>query len=95
MNGHYEPGNVRWATATQQARNKQVTMRITAFGETLTVHEWSERTGIPAKKIEERIRHRMPPEKALSALDLRRTGLHAPRITPQGFIYSQLRTRAA
>lgn len=78
-NGHYEPGNVRWATVVEQARNKRTTQRITAFGETLTSGEWAERTGISAQKITERIRKGLPPETALSATDLRTRGFHRPR----------------
>lgn len=45
--GNYEPGNVRWATRTASMRNRQDTILVTHDGETLTLKEWSERTGIP------------------------------------------------
>lgn len=44
-NGHYELGNVRWATDLEQARNKRNNHQITYQGETLTAVEWSERLG--------------------------------------------------
>jgi|GEM_PF-1534704 len=43
--GHYEPGNVRWATREEQARNKENTQFITYNGETLSATDWSERLG--------------------------------------------------
>lgn len=33
-NGNYEPGNVRWATATEQGRNRRTNHIVTAFGRT-------------------------------------------------------------
>jgi hypothetical protein len=38
--GDYEPGNVRWATNTEQARNRRNSRRVAAFGETRTIPEW-------------------------------------------------------
>lgn len=42
----YEPGNVRWATAEQQAQNSSIARPVTFQGRTLTVSEWSRETGI-------------------------------------------------
>lgn len=44
--GPYAPGNVRWATRTEQARNRSDNNRVTFNGETLTLKEWSERLGL-------------------------------------------------
>ena len=44
--GHYEPGNCRWATAKEQARNTSGNVCISFEGRTLTAVEWAEETGI-------------------------------------------------
>lgn len=45
-NGMYEPGNVRWETATQQARNRRSSRLVTHDGTTATVADWAEQLGI-------------------------------------------------
>lgn len=42
VNGHYEPGNVRWATPEIQARNVRNPKWITYRGETKNQAEWEE-----------------------------------------------------
>lgn len=40
VNGHYEAGNVRWATASQQARNIRKATIIEYKGESKTIGDW-------------------------------------------------------
>ena len=54
----YEPGNVRWATMKEQSNNKRSNVRLEYKGETLTISQWSARTGIPANTIQNRVRKR-------------------------------------
>ena len=63
---NYEPDNVRWATQTEQARNKPSTIKLIYKGEEKTIPEWSEIVGIKAKTLEERIRAGWTAERALT-----------------------------
>lgn len=65
--GDYEPSNCRWVDRVQNARNKRNTRLISAFGESLTLAEWSERSGILQKTIEMRIKRGMTPEEAITS----------------------------
>lgn len=53
--GNYEPGNCRWATASEQNRNSGRAKRLTHDGKTLGTAEWAEITGIPMATIVRRL----------------------------------------
>ncbi|MFI1165588.1 hypothetical protein ACH4UM_18730 [Streptomyces sp. NPDC020801] len=55
-NRGYEPGNVRWATPREQARNTRTNHYLTALGQTRLLEEWVEITGIPKSTLFNRIR---------------------------------------
>ena len=64
-NGHYEPGNIRWALREAQARNRRSNRLITYQGETLCMAEWAEKFGLTRDLISYRIRAGWGVEKAL------------------------------
>ena len=63
--GHYEPGNCRWATAIQQNRNRSNNRRLTYRGMTLCIADWSERTGISPTTLWRRLKRGWSVEQAL------------------------------
>ncbi len=66
--GNYEPGNVRWATRVEQCRNRRSSRLIEYAGETLTLVEWAERSGLSVGTLKARIDYRgWSMERALSA----------------------------
>ena len=67
VNGHYEPGNCRWATRIEQARNTRANTRLRFMGQELTIAEWSERTGIKPSTICVRLASGWSVERALSS----------------------------
>ncbi len=62
----YEPGNVRWATRSEQMRNTRRTVQITALGQTRTLDGWAEHTGIPKRTLEWRRSAGWPDERTVS-----------------------------
>ena len=55
-NGNYEPGNVRWATATEQRRNRRNANMVTFNGETKCMAAWAESLGVHRATLEGRLK---------------------------------------
>lgn len=64
--GDYEPANVRWATAREQARNASYNRKLTFRGETLLLCEWAERLGVSSGVIRNRLVRGLSEQEALS-----------------------------
>lgn len=61
----YQPGNCRWATITEQNRNRRNVRVISVDGFVGTILDWSRRTGIPTAAIHRRIKSGISPEEAV------------------------------
>jgi hypothetical protein len=47
----YQPGNIRWASVKEQARNRRNSSLHTVNGETKTIAEWAEIKNMPARQL--------------------------------------------
>lgn len=64
--GGYKKSNCRWATRSEQQRNRRNTDRFTFRGQTLPLIVWAERIGIRVKTLRMRIRHGWSIERTLT-----------------------------
>lgn len=62
----YSPENCRWATATEQARNKRTTLMLEHNGQTLPLATWAERSGINYGVLARRISLGWTPERVIT-----------------------------
>lgn len=52
----YKPGNVRWATAAEQARNTRRTRKLTYDGRTQALTDWATELGVAESTIRSRLK---------------------------------------
>lgn len=53
-NDGYRPGNVRWATSSQQLANTRRTINITHDGKTMSMREWADKLGMYYNTLRQR-----------------------------------------
>lgn len=70
-NKGYSPDNCRWVTMKVQSNNTRVNRKVTYRGETHTLSEWQDITGISDDKIGRRLKNGLPLEQVFFNGDLR------------------------
>ncbi|MBB6446465.1 hypothetical protein [Bacillus benzoevorans] len=53
-NGNYDPSNCKWSTKTEQSRNRRSNVKVTIDGETKTLTEWAEISGLAISTLRNR-----------------------------------------
>lgn len=70
-NGHYEPGNVKWSTPTEQCSNRRSSRTLTIDGTTRTVAQWARIVGLRDSTILARLKTGSAPRDAVFRPSLR------------------------
>ena len=65
-NQGYEPGNCRWATRSEQVRNRECNRTLEWRGKSQTMVEWAEELGMSSRTLAARLRDGWTVERALS-----------------------------
>lgn len=71
-NGPYSPQNCRWATRSQQQRNKRSTLLLTYQERTAPLAQWADEYGLPREILHARIKLSWDVERALTQPYIRR-----------------------
>jgi hypothetical protein len=66
VNGDYEPGNCRWSSRIEQARNRRDSIKFTWNGVTKHINQWAEETSLSIDTIAQRIKAGWPQEEILT-----------------------------
>lgn len=72
VNGNYEPSNCKWSSLEEQANNKTNSVKYTLNGETLTITQWSKKSGLKVASLRKRLTQGMELSRALVNVDYRR-----------------------
>lgn len=61
----YEPGNVKWATRSEQNNNTRRTRKLTHEGCTLSMKQWADKSGVSYSTLKRRLNRGWLIEKAI------------------------------
>ena len=92
-NEGYSPGNVRWATRREQARNRRSNSRLTAKGKPITLFRCAELSGLNYSTARARNRRGWSTERLLSTPTIRAQHLCKKKCLACGGWFQPLRKR--